>query len=618
MVNHEREKLSPRQHYETFARALRLVNRIAAGVLPLEILRCLCQAATPFVTIYMSALILNELTGLRRLRVLMLDVAIAIGGTLLLVILQNGFNYFCMKEDVKINARHQILLANKSYALDYAIAERSEVNELRKLIETHARTGVGGLNFMREQCWRWLENAFSVGIALAISVGALRGGAWWMNLLLFACAAGAIVLISRAWARSNRAQRALNHNQTDLNLLFDFYSNAYLSENKAGKDVRIFHQSAFLLREFREHIWGPFYGALRKQMLVSGRANMLNAGLAAMLGGLVYLFVALQAWRNAMPSGEVLRCYGAVTQLIAAASALSISCLGLLNQNLCLKLLFDYLDLPEARRPGALPLQADAMSAPIAFEHVSFRYGEDSLPALDDVSLTLEPGQRVAIVGRNGSGKTTLIKLLCRLYAPKEGRITLGGVDVQRYDHDDYQQQFATVFQDFRLFAFPVGQNIAGSVAYDGAKVWRALELAGMKERAEQFPKGLEQTLYKEFEEDGVDLSGGEEQKLAIARALYKDAPFVILDEPTAALDPFSEAEIYEKFDEIVGGKTAVYISHRLSSCQFCDRIYVMDKGKIVQSGSHIQLLAEEDGLYARLWAAQAQYYARPAMGIDT
>ncbi len=213
------------------------------------------------------------------------------------------------------------------------------------------------------------------------------------------------------------------------------------------------------------------------------------------------------------------------------------------------------------------------------------------------------------MVGLNGSGKTTFIKLLCRLYDPQEGVITLNGIDIKKYDYEEYMTLFSVVFQDFCVFSFPLGQNVTTSLEYDEQKVWRCLEQAGFAERAEKMPKGLDTALYKDFEEDGVEISGGEAQKIALARALYKDAPFIVLDEPTAALDPVSEHEIYERFNQFVGAKTAIYISHRLSSCRFCDQIAVFDHGRLIQTGSHDELLADEQGKYHELWHAQAQYY---------
>lgn len=215
----------------------------------------------------------------------------------------------------------------------------------------------------------------------------------------------------------------------------------------------------------------------------------------------------------------------------------------------------------------------------------------------------------LAVVGMNGSGKTTFIKLLCRLYDPSEGEILLNGIDIRKYNYTEYRLLCSVVFQDFKLFALKLGETVASRAAYDSERVMDSLEKAGFAERLAKMQDGIETYLYKEYDRDGVNVSGGEAQKIGIARALYKDAPFIILDEPTAALDPIAEAEIYSRFNEIAGDKTAIYISHRLSSCKFCDRIVVFHEGAVIQQGTHEALVADESGKYYELWHAQAQYY---------
>ena len=215
----------------------------------------------------------------------------------------------------------------------------------------------------------------------------------------------------------------------------------------------------------------------------------------------------------------------------------------------------------------------------------------------------------MAVVGRNGSGKTTFIKLLCRLYDVTEGCIKVNGIDIRKYDYAEYSNLFAVVFQDFQVFAFPLGENVAAGLETDKERAADALERAGIGERCRSLPDGLDTCIGNDFEENGVTFSGGEKQKIAIARAIYKDAPFVIMDEPTAALDPESECEVYAGFDKMVGKKTSIYISHRLASCRFCQDILVFDKGKVVQRGRHEELEGQE-GLYKEMWEAQAQYYA--------
>ena len=243
----------------------------------------------------------------------------------------------------------------------------------------------------------------------------------------------------------------------------------------------------------------------------------------------------------------------------------------------------------------------------LSCEHVSFRYPGTQNYILKDLSIKFEIGQKVALVGMNGAGKTTLIKLLLRLYEPTEGEIRLNGIDIGKYDYDEYLQIFSVVFQDFKLFDFPLDENIASGEHPNHERVQKVIEQVGLSELVGTLPQKEHTLLYHENGE-GVSLSGGEAQKAAIARALYKDAPFVILDEPTAALDPVAEAEIYENFDSLVGDKTAIYISHRMSSCKFCDRIVVVSDGGIAEEGTHETLL-KLDGIYANLYNTQAEYY---------
>ena len=246
----------------------------------------------------------------------------------------------------------------------------------------------------------------------------------------------------------------------------------------------------------------------------------------------------------------------------------------------------------------------------LRLDHVSFRYPSAETDTLHGIDLTVHPGERLAVVGLNGAGKTTLVKLLCGFYDPTEGRVLLNGEDIREFNRQEYYTLFTAVFQKFSVLEATLEENVAQTrEGIDEARVRECLEKAGLTERVAALPDDLKTHIGREVFEDGVLLSGGEMQRLMLARALYKNAPILLLDEPTAALDPIAEAEIYEKLNDMVGDKTAIYISHRLSSCKFCDEIVVFDTGKIIQQGAHETLLADESGEYAQLWNAQAQYY---------
>lgn len=244
------------------------------------------------------------------------------------------------------------------------------------------------------------------------------------------------------------------------------------------------------------------------------------------------------------------------------------------------------------------------------FKNVSFRYPKSENYALKNLSLTLSQGERLAVVGLNGAGKSTFIKLLLRLYEPDEGVILLNGVDIKRYSRSSYYKLFAPAFQDVELFAFPLAENISMQEPKDTDKdrARECLIKSGMEEKIKELPAGMDTEVLKVIHDDGTDFSGGEKQKIALARSLYKDAPVVVLDEPTAALDAIAESRLYQDFDKLIGEKSAVYISHRLSSTQFCSHVAMFEEGELVEYGTHKELL-EKDGAYAKMFHTQAQYY---------
>lgn len=287
--------------------------------------------------------------------------------------------------------------------------------------------------------------------------------------------------------------------------------------------------------------------------------------------------------------------------------------------------------LPEARDEGKIPFEGEVET--IEFSHVTFSYPKTDAKVLEDVSFTIEKGQHISVVGRNGAGKSTIVKLICRLYHPDSGTIRINGRDVFEYELNSYLKAVAAVFQDFKLFNFTIEENITCQAVGrgDGKKrrkkagsqmsfpesqregVEQILKDVGMAEKINDLPHGL-QTLYgKAYDREAVEFSGGQAQKIAIARALYKKASLVILDEPTSALDPIAEAEIYENFHTLVGDKTAVYISHRMSSSVFCDKVLVINHGRVEAFDTHEKLMKQTEGLYYQLFTSQAENYAESA-----
>jgi ATP-binding cassette subfamily B protein len=376
---------------------------------------------------------------------------------------------------------------------------------------------------------------------------------------------------------------------------------------KSGKDIRIYDAASAIKKyvakgDFERNSW------IKRVSYNNGLSGFIYGLSAGMLQGGIYLFVISRAVAGTISVGSVVKCTATIINFISKITELLNSIANLLIAVKRQQSTLEYLNIPDVLHKGSIPIKCQD-DYEIEFKNVSFKYPESEKYSLRNLSMKLHAGKRTAVVGTNGSGKTTMIKLLCRFYDPTEGEITINGIDIKNLDYKEYINIFSIVFQDFKLFSFQLGQNVSTSVNVYESKANHCLHMAGLGERMKGMRKGLETPLYKDFEEDGVEVSGGEAQKIAIARALYKDTPFIILDEPTAALDPIAEYEIYSKFNEIAEDRSTIYISHRLSSCRFCDDIVVLHEGEMIQRGNHDTLLKEENGKYYELWNAQAQYY---------
>ena len=419
-----------------------------------------------------------------------------------------------------------------------------------------------------------------------------------------------LALSSRINRESTQKKIELNQGNDHSNSVANYLVNVMLEERRAD-DIRIGHLDGFLDAQFGKamaHFLPMYLGFARFSAVTDGK----NALLSLLSNFTAYLLIGAKALYGVLPIGDVLLYAGSVTRAMGDLQTFFTTGSQFDYINSYLATYEDFIAQPSMSYDGTLPIEKrDDGQYAFAFHDVSFSYPGTDIPVLEHVTLSFAIGDKTALVGRNGAGKTTLIKLLCRLYEPTSGYITLNGIDIRKYNYKEYTQAFSVVFQDFHLFSLPLDENIAAGTTIDEAALQSSLAKVGLTDRVQQLPQGVRTRLYNN-NGSGVDLSGGEAQRTAIARALYKDAPFVILDEPTAALDPIAEAEIYEQFSQMISGKTAVYISHRMSSCKFCDRIVVLDHGRIAEDGTHDTLLAKH-GIYASLYETQALYYTTPA-----
>ena len=603
-------------------RGIKELHKVSPKFFPLLTVYTILSAITPYVTVFFSAQILKELATLRREENLWQWV---IAGVLCVGIAAIAKAMLFRRYNSLLNdlyGRKEILFIHKMFSLDFSELDKQENHDLRAQIQQNENWSSWGLMRVEEAYIGAISSVIGLlsGIALTVSLftSPVPESAGWLTVLnnpvfILVLAAMMIVvsiLAGNLSAKSMRCWSDFAEEATFGNRLFGHFG--FIGTDKERSvDIRMNNQQRLVRAYWKTNssfgVDGPFGKAAMGKM---GVYASLGVCITTLITGFIYVFSCLKAWGGAFDVGSITQYVGAATAMVTNVFALT-DLLGIMKTNApYLEKTFEFLDIPNSMYQGSLTTEKRAdRQYEVEFRDVSFKYPGSDIWALRHVNMKFKVGKRLAIVGENGSGKTTFIKLLCRLYDPQEGQILLNGIDIRKYRYDDYMNIFSIVFQDFQLICQPLGNNVAGSMDYDRDRVEKALIDAGFGDRLASLEKGLDTYIYKNLTEDGVDVSGGEAQKIAIARALYKNAPFIILDEPTAALDPIAEAEIYSKFNDIAGDKTAIYISHRLSSCKFCDEIAVFHDGGVIQRGSHAELVTDTNGKYHELWNAQAQYY---------
>ena len=603
-------------------RAFREISHYCPGVFTSVALHSIVSAVAPYLSIWFSAQIINELATLRRSEVLWKWVAMTVITGALASIATGLLGKWKNAMEERLMYRRHDIFADKLLAMDYVDVDRTELRALRSHVSQNENWGGYGYLCVYWHFGTLVGSVIGILSAVTLTVSlftqSVPESAGWPALLnhpafvlLFVVALLIPTVLSPMCSTKADSYFVGFDEEIMLgNRIFTAFG--FLSRDKhRALDLRMYNQQEVCNRYLDRK--SPFSLGGKADKLQLGPAGLwgaMSGMLSSILIGMVYLFVCLKAWGGAFGVGSVTQYVGAVTALTSSLSSLFQACGGLYNNTQYMKIAHEYLDTPNNMYQGSLTTEKRAdRQYDVEFRNVSFQYPGSEKYALRNVNMKFKVGNRLAVVGENGSGKTTFIKLLCRLYDPTEGQILLNGIDIRKYNYRDYMDIFSVVFQDFQLISQPLGANVAGAVTYDREKVQKALVDAGFGDRLATLDKGLDTMLYRDLSDEGIDVSGGEAQKIAIARALYKDAPFIILDEPTAALDPIAEAEIYSKFNDIAGDKTAIYISHRLSSCKFCDEIAVFHRGDMIQQGSHDTLLADKDGKYYELWNAQAQYY---------
>lgn len=567
----------------------------------------------PYYNIYLSAEIVNEITENRNVKKLVILVLITVLGNLVITVVGGILKREFDHRSIFLDQRETALFYNKTLTLDYEDLEKADVRQLRRKITESSRIdnhGKQSLLFSINNLAHCLVNIMLAAYLFTEMIVKIISTEFSWTALFF-IVVFIILIILNVWINffvKDHMAKISNH-----------VSQIMIDENRIddavecynmGKDVRLYRQDKLIMK-IKNYGFDLHKTAFKKMHTTRFRLDVPTQFLSHSLQASIYIFVCIYASKGVFGVGSIIKYIGFIQRLIYAIINLFHISADIRYNTSFIRDYLAYFDIPMNLQQGTIPIEKSTFKNKyeIEFRNVSFQYPASDSYALHNVSFKINTGKKLAVVGMNGSGKTTFIKLLCRLYDPTEGEILLNGRKIQEYKYEDYLSMFSVVFQDFKLFSFSLSQNVAAMKNSDKQTVEDCLKKAGFEERLTQMPEGIDTYLYKDFDENGVEVSGGEAQKIALARALYKDSSFVILDEPTSALDPIAEYEVYSKFNEIVKNKTAIYISHRLSSCKFCDDIVVFHKGEIVQYGDHDKLILDKKGKYYELWNAQSQYY---------
>lgn len=558
-------------------------------------------ALQPFIAIIFTPKIIAELLGERDADTLIRYAVCLVVLEYVLGLLNNVLPNMVERYTVKFENYYTSVISRKIMELDFQLTEDKKALDQMELAKNGMGGYSGGLNGIVEPLFSILSSVIMLaGVVFVVAPQAP----------LFIPALVGLTAISYKFNKKiNEIEQEDYAGLSKTNRIFGYFS-WELMDFRYGKDIRLYGADGMMTGKWNgllEDYFRTWNGMVRK-MLPLRVANDLVINVARDVITYFYLgFLAVTGWITIPVMTQMITATGTFYRAI---SFMTESFQNIIKRANYANEFVKFMEYPNAIQKGDREVRDGAHV--IEFRNVTFSYPGSEAPVLKGVNLRIDKGTHLSVVGLNGAGKTTLIKLLCRLYDPDEGEILMDGINIKEYDQEQYMSVFAPVFQDFKLFSFSVKENLLLTDETDEeeeAALADILKQVGIYDKFDALNNGLDTILFQYFDDEGIEPSGGEQQKLAIARALYKNAPIVILDEPTAALDPIAEYEIYCQFEEMVKGKTAIYISHRLSSCQFCDNIAVFSDGVVAEYGTHNELVRKQGGIYAEMFAAQAQYY---------
>ncbi len=581
---------------------LRLSWKTVPSYIVLLLVHTLVSGAQVALNVVLPKFLIDELTGGCEVRGLLFFGGLVVGSNLFFAWMERFMKRRMDVQHTYVSQKMEQLLGEKVMSLPYARLEDPYYLDLKER---------AAFAFLNQEA---MLNLIT-GLAALLQKGSTLFGLTVILLTLSPVLAavllvlvGVMVLLQK---RLSVELQKIHEMILPINRRYGYYVTLAFSD-AIQKDIRLYNMAGMLgdrIDWYNQDMTNTFDTFRRQEGFYMGLYNVINDLQAAISYGYVGLRVVTDWFGRRIGLGSFTMYVNAAVQFSANITEFGQRIVDLQKLLGYLDPFMELMELPEETEVlEGVPFTGPVES--IVFEKVDFAYPGSEKKVLDQVSFSVKKGEKIAVVGLNGAGKTTLIKLLCRLYQPCGGRILVNGQDIMSYDYASYMAQLAAVFQDYRLFAFTIEENIScRETGQDRNKVEKLAAQVGLSEKIKELPEGLRTLLGKAYDEEGTELSGGQQQKVAIARALYKDASLIILDEPTSALDPLAEAEIYENFNDLAGGKTAFYISHRMSSSVFCDKILVIEDGRVADFASHEELMKKEDGLYRRMFQAQAGNY---------
>ena len=598
-------KKTPKPKYNLWQNTgfmLRTSRKYAKSVFPLCIVLALLSAGKSVAELLIAPAILNKI----ELSASLGSVVFTIAAFALVLMLLSGLRSY-----VDTNALFG-RIAVRSQGIYLSISRKYAKTSYPNLLNTDflalgekASAACAGNSESSEAIWTTLTDLMTSCIGFIVYLALLTNLNLWLAALVAATTAVSYFASKRIneWGYLHRSE------ELELTKKIE-YANKTATSREFAKDIRMFG-----LRGWLEDLWGStmrLYSAFcakRERKYIW--ANIIDIVLTFLRNGIAYAFLIGITVKNGLPASQFLLYFAALSGfaqwVVEILDKLSV----MHKQSLDISTIREFLDWDEPfdLNGGERIAFEPNKQYEIRLDDVSFRYPKADKDTLSHINLTVHPGEKLAIVGLNGAGKTTLVKLVCGFLDPTEGRILLNGEDIRKFNRNDYYALFSAVFQEFSVLDVTVKENVAQCVdGIDETRVWQCIDKAGLTEKIKSLPKGIETHLGRRVFKDGVEFSGGQTQRLMLARALYKNAPILVLDEPTAALDPIAENDIYQKYNDMTHGRTSFFISHRLASTRFCDRIIFVDSGKIAEEGTHDELLKNGGG-YAYLFEVQSKYY---------